>query len=774
MGYRLETYSLQELTRISMPGVVVPCLFWCVPVGAWPQGRTSRRSDRTLEAWWSWFTERESRCHEIGLLLIKSDQQIETKPAHVDLQSLQATLAELMPPGVGNFLGPGQEGGKRQQLLVLSAAYPQPGWGVLLECGEPSEFERLVDEVIGLAAQTQPTPALSSIVTARDLHRRCQRHEQEEPPRPDATAEAEAQNAAIRAWGSVCDLLRKALAGFDAGDVEAGSRSLREACDAAQALPAGAEDTRPLLELARQASLALLAVRLVNIEDGTEREHIAELCDRIRLSPKDQSKVLKDVADTSLKQAVGACVGLMERQVAASAEACITWARDSFEALSKSLAKSARDGLAQVESRLALLRGQRTVAEEAWRQRHAGWLEEGQRLHADCRLATAEAAETLWRLGPSFLAQLERTCKERGIPARSIPWDPPRMVGWKVATCGIGLKARDLWECVKEMGGLGKEMAPDAPRPPSDGDADGSYFTDYVHYVAMSKPEATPYSVTRDLLQMLRTTELERLITAHGGKEGGDKADDRSSLARQALDALGWREHVRPHERSLADCLESDAAGRPTLKADVRDLAKLRPVVESFCKDFIDTVVQEIGCDEKRLWEAVRHHHPGYRSQARHGGWATEMEKLTVGPAAMICEAILPLAFPAKEPSVTIFVKTLERLGSALNASSHHNADLFAAEQPDPDVSGLVASLIDAAHAMVGEMPWHLEATAVYGEQPRVLTGMAWSHSSGIPRQIRVMDWTNAARGRSLTLWNKTGRNPIITDPVFIRRPGRR
>ena len=35
MGYKIETYSLNELNRISTPGKVVPALFWMIPIGQW-------------------------------------------------------------------------------------------------------------------------------------------------------------------------------------------------------------------------------------------------------------------------------------------------------------------------------------------------------------------------------------------------------------------------------------------------------------------------------------------------------------------------------------------------------------------------------------------------------------------------------------------------------------------------------------------------------------------------------------------------------------------
>ena len=133
MGYRIESYTLNELSKISMPEVVVPSLFWVVPIGNW-------RYDE-LEDLWNLFTRRNGNCKDIGLVLIKGDLGAKT---NVDLDLLRgANLYKLMPKGVDT-----QYNYRDKSLLFLSGGYPQPGWGVLVKDIPPSNPSFFIDELV--------------------------------------------------------------------------------------------------------------------------------------------------------------------------------------------------------------------------------------------------------------------------------------------------------------------------------------------------------------------------------------------------------------------------------------------------------------------------------------------------------------------------------------------------------------------------------------------------------------------------------------------------
>jgi hypothetical protein len=137
----------------------------------------------------------------------------------------------------------------------------------------------------------------------------------------------------------------------------------------------------------------------------------------------------------------------------------------------------------------------------------------------------------------------------------------------------------------------------------------------------------------------------------------------------------------------------------------------------------------------------------------------------------MILSALGPLAFQTLGDDVKRFCSVLRELSEVLNKASHHREGESPSSAALRDAPALILQLLGTAEAFLGELPWHLDASFVYGEQPKVLSGEAWSHGCATPRLLRVIVWTGSYPGTHVTLWNKTRRNPIVSDPVFIVRP---
>lgn len=120
----------------------------------------------------------------------------------------------------------------------------------------------------------------------------------------------------------------------------------------------------------------------------------------------------------------------------------------------------------------------------------------------------------------------------------------------------------------------------------------------------------------------------------------------------------------------------------------------------------------------------------------------------------MVLSALGPLAFPALINKVNEFASTLNRLAEKLNALSH---DREGESIPSiGDTAALICEILGRTEAFLGELPWHLDASFVYGEQPKVLSGEAWSHGCPTPRLLRVIVWTGEHPGSHVTLWNRT------------------
>lgn len=144
---------------------------------------------------------------------------------------------------------------------------------------------------------------------------------------------------------------------------------------------------------------------------------------------------------------------------------------------------------------------------------------------------------------------------------------------------------------------------------------------------------------------------------------------------------------------------------------------------------------------------------------------------MTMGGAVMVLPALGPLAFPAQANEIKEFAGSLRKLSELLNKASHHREGEPVRPDTLDNVPSLICQLLGKAEAFLGELPWHMETSFVYGQQPRVLAGEAWSHGSPTPRLLRVIVWTGASPGTRVTFWNKQRRNPVVPDPAFIVRP---
>jgi hypothetical protein len=423
-----------------------------------------------------------------------------------------------------------------------------------------------------------------------------------------------------------------------------------------------------------------------------------------------------------------------------------------------------------IEAKLISHRGIKAQLEHEHQVSMGHWRESSNEAQERFHAAAGKAVELQWQVGPQFLVAFEHICRQERVWVRSIPWDPARMVGWKIMASQVRLYSRDLQIAAQEL-------APDATGDsPTNGQttavADGSYFTDYVHHIAISKPGCSPRAVTRDLLaRLLRPAEMMSLIQTHTGKL--PTATDAPLLAEELLHAFGWRQSDEVREKPLAGCIKGSADTAPTIAGNLSG-NDLRIVVESFCKDIVDVVIAQLGYNHADVWNTIEDRIPGYRPSSRMKDWEEEVRLMTVGAAVMILAALGPRAFPERAHEVNEFATGLRELAEILNRTSHHREGEPVSSEAPVEAAALIRQLLGKAEAFLGDLPWHLEASFVYGEQPKVLSGEAWSHGSPTPRLLRVIVWTGVSPGSHVTFWNKERRNPVVPDPVFIVRPRRR
>ncbi len=377
--------------------------------------------------------------------------------------------------------------------------------------------------------------------------------------------------------------------------------------------------------------------------------------------------------------------------------------------------------------------------------------------------AMGAAVELQCELGAQFLVSFEEISHKDGLWKRTIPWDPARMVGWKIFCAGEPFVVSDLEHGTKYRrpylhGGASRESEKEL--------ADGGHFADYVHHSASSGPVREPRGITRKLLEkLLRESHQKRLISKYGGTaEGGPGA---KPLVEQLLETLGWYSEGE-RETPLAACVTKGIGESWKLKNGM-NASSVRIVLESFCKDLLDVVVCKLGYNHQEIWDALQERCPDYKIRSVKKNWIEEVGNLSSGSAMFLIKALAPLVFP--EPKVTKITRVLNRLIEIGNEAAHH-MERGRVVRGSKEMPTLIRQLLESTSEMLGELPWHLTVDNVFGSLPKVLSGEAWSHGSPMSRRLKVILWEGEAYERWATIWNPSRRNPVVVDPVFISRPG--
>lgn len=755
MGYRVESYSLNELHRIAVPGAVTPSLFWALPVGGW--------QPRELDEAWRWFTERPGYCRDFGLLLVKEMGRREGEAANISLASVGAKLSDVMPAGAERFVDSSAYRGESPRMLVLSGGYPQPGWGVLVEWHRQDmhRFEHLIERTTRQMRGEDSTNELNAFREAAQTFHRW-RDSRAAPAKPNVSA----MEGEILAAEKVENFLREAQAALQAGEYRlVGKRLIAAIQGTGQAawlnIPEGS--LQPLLD-AQRTLLTAASVLAVSSE-----VLVTEIEPKIRdllADSKKREAAFRNLPSDGVKHALKACLHLRSKGIVEASGSFQAWAKQILAEVPSALEAGMAKLRGDIEAKVVGHRGVKAQLEHEYEVTMSQRRQSSKGLRDKFHVAVGEAVKLQWELGPHFLVAFEHICRQERLSVTSVPWDPARMVGWKIMASQVKLDSRDLQIAAQEL--APGEMGVCPTNGTGTAVADGSYFTDYVHHIAISNRRFSPRTVTRNLVaRLLRPAEMMTLIQTHG--EQPPTAVDAPHLAEDLLHAFGWRQSDEAREKPLAGCIKTGGDTTPAL-AEHLSGNDLRIVLESFCKDIVDVVVAQLGYSHADVWSAIEERVSTYQPVSRTRDWDEEVRLLTAGKAVMLLTALGPLAFPARTNEVNEFATGLRELSELLNRTSHHREGEPVLSEAPGEAPALIRQLLGKAEAFLGELPWHLDASFVYGEQPKVLSGEAWSHGSPAPRLLRVIVWTGTSPGAHVTFWNRNRRNPIVTDPVFIMR----
>ncbi len=752
MGHRVEKYSLEELHQISVPGKVAPALFWAIPVGDW--------NPNELDKVWRWFTESKNLCNDFGLLLVKQVGASPDRASNVSLASIAGRLSDLIPAGAERYRGTLTDGNEKPRVLVLSGSYPQPGWGVLVDWHRDINcFEELIEKVI--RSLNGAEESLNAFRAAAGSFHNWHNLRAIAPP----TLDASPTDSEIQKYQEALQLVLASQAGLQAKSYSLTLERIAPALKALSKVKGLNMDQSIFTTVERHGKAVVSALAILTLPEKVFVEQVAAKINAIQNDPLVEQAAYRSLGSNELKFALRECLGLRRKGIVESEENFSEWAKRTIAEHSPKLAEALAGFGAALQAELVTYRGLKAQREHEYQLTLHEWKQDAKKARESFHLHAGRAVQIQWELGPRFLVELEKAYRLAGLFVRSIPWDPARMVGWKILSANVRINSSDLQMAAQEL--VPGTISTSVINKTESELADGSYFTDYVHYIAISRPGHSPRAVTLELLErLLRPSEMMNLIYVHGGKV--QPTSSTPQLAEELLLTFGWQDVDRVREKPLAACINGDVTS-PRLVENLTG-NDLRIVLESFCKDVVDVVVAQLGSNHAEVWSAIDENIPTYRPSSRSKDWDEEVELMTVGAAAMILPALARIAFPNHTSEVNEFVLTLDRFAKILNRSSHHQAGPAIGDTLN-EAPALILALLQKAEYFLGELPWHLEASFSYGEQPKVVSGEAWSHGSSTPRMLRVIVWTGFSPGKQFTFWNKQKRNPVVPDPLFIVRP---
>ncbi len=725
MGYRVSEYSRDELRRVSLPGNAVSTLFWVVPLGRWDTGH--------LDQWWRLFTTGDGTCRQLGLLLVQ-DHTTERQAT-----ASWARLDEVVPSAEVRST----DTKEHPRLLVLSGAYPQPGWAVELDTDrDPHSFEILVRCVMTILEGQEYRTDLAAIRTAQAaFHERRSLDRPERPARPHSaprsnwTAEdmnvleaAIGTGAPRNVAGALADVLSNRRGLHRTPEWDTLSRSFRHYKRLVRHLDSGGSKLLELLSI--------------------------EASDHFDFAPRTARPPSRDE-----QEFVRWFEEIRVERPALSIDALAAWAHGGLRV---HLLEEAAHLLESEKRVFAELLHQCQREEADAQRRHEAeqrqWREQLDVAERRFRAALGDASTAQWRLGPRFLVELEKAAADSALPARSVPWDPPRMVGWKLHLALPRLTQNDLVAATCDVLssdhlGHGNALMPSK--------LDGSVFADYAYYIVTSVPNKSARDATCDLI----TTTLTPfdLVTLCGGGHG----QDRTKLASRLLESWGWPKDAAAREKSLSSCVQFGEAGRSQL---CHEPSEVRKALESCLKDVVRVLLSKLGWSS----EMAESHLPELCNEFRRTrpSWADEIDRLTTGGAAYLLRPLLPLACPTAGEANERVITVLFSLAEDLNLDAHHNSRHHGSIEADRHRTATnIEEFLSLAHQLVGELPWHLKATQIFGDSPAIATGHAWCHSYREERVIRVLLSEGVPSSDHLLVWNPSRRNPVMTDAVLLGGP---
>jgi len=727
MGCHIKNYNIGEIIDLKERGNIIPSLFWAIPVGKWTDG--------DLYTLWCNFTQdKGNQCKNVGLLLVKdiSERPHSSLNKQLDLSSFTASISEIFPKTLYGF-----ENNNFKAILILSGTYPQPGWCVLVDLSNrnDSEFQLKInailnsDERINIIRQSQNTS--SAYLRFREI----------EKVRPEIPKISDDKIDLQVIIGHI-----KSLLSFH--NTYQNLKNFQNKVHILQKF-----FIKPLpIEIFNEFS-AMCILR----ENGNREELIAKFFDFLQKYKENGPEELFSLIPVELKKLYSSYKYLNEIETNIFFENNDQW----YNRISE---KYAHYFTAILDS-LYLIKGKIDVENieerDRYKEKLIKWKSEKDNFLVEYRNQMNSLIEMQWHGAPEFLIALQ---KEFNSQASVISWDEVRMIGWKIAS---SLKSIEVADLVAKIGQV-FEVKIDSNFSIQNSKLDGSYFSDFLHYIAEKDLNmyADKREITKKLLsELLRLSEKKIIFNFHNISAKNEEYDIETMIAK-----LGWKPDLKPYATSLTSFFNEDTVGILNLKEDVNG-NDLRICLESYSKDIVYIITSNLEKQDEDLYPIIEENFPEFRKTTT-CKWRDEISDkgFTLGSAYYIIYALGKEWKPANKNDWKDIAENLKKASKLLNDLSHLKDKGIPREKAIPEIGTVINKIMSSANIILSEMPWHFYPQIVRGEFPSILTGKAWCHNYKGEKIIRILNWEGLGDLEPSLVWNPNKRNPIMTDCRILRK----
>lgn len=692
-----------------------------------------------LDSWWDFFTQSESNCNSYGMLLALNRHE---RPTNRTI----ANFSEIIPE-FNKRNTPFDSKQMPASIFVTSGAYPQPGWGVLIELPkelqeEPSQFEELIGGVLNQSCSPKD---LASIFAASEAYKGKDEIKNKRPTRFKLNdQEAQLHNNKKERLQLIFSILKKSEQGDFQEVIKLLDRAVNqiEGIDLSHAFSLVRSVQK--IQITRTKDLEgfeSLLKKYLTCEGEADYEQLLNSLSGREGGLLRNIKVIFPMATTTGKIDI-------ETTLQAST-LCIQ------QELTKIFSKpqlALKQEVEQTEGRLQLAGENYSNALKEYRN-HLKVAE------INLRTALVEASTNQWKCGPIFLKRLEDQARRERFPVRSLIWEPVRMIGWKLQCEFPELTTPDFLSAITTA--LGR-----TPDDIATAELSGSLFADYTYYVAPSIDKTTPRLATQRILESLLSvnqvrTALQKITSIEDLSILPLSLPD---LVDQLITNWGWKNEELETGYPILRCIEPASKGTKRL---CKDPNETRILLEGCFQDFVRVTFSKLGWSNERAIRQIGTHSPEYKfSQSE--DWQAELEKMTLGASITLLKVFLPMAFPQHQRTIDEFISKLRPIREQLNSGSHYPPSEIS-EKERVQCGSQIDEILKLSNLIIDEFPWHFTPQQTLGRSPEIITGYAWSHSHAEERMIRILVQDRSSSNKdSLLVWNPSKINPVMPDAMIL------